>query len=146
MAGSLLVSGWSGLLSSLAGCLVGLLIFIIPFILGGFGGGDVKLMVAIGAFVGAKGVLAVAVLAALWGGLMALAAIAWKKIQAKNIAGLKTSLFLFLVTKGKSAASKLFVKAENIEEKNRTYLPYGVAILLCLITYYLTDFSSIVPW
>src|SRR5690554_6275886 len=49
--------GFSGLKASLIGFLVGFLIFLIPFIMGGMGAGDVKLMAAIGAVMGVKFVL-----------------------------------------------------------------------------------------
>ncbi|HPZ64409.1 MAG TPA: prepilin peptidase, partial [Bacillota bacterium] len=45
-------SGWTGLWESLLGLLAGIGIFVIPFLLGGMGGGDVKLMGAIGALTG----------------------------------------------------------------------------------------------
>src|SRR5450830_1586805 len=44
--------GWQWLLFSGKGWLVGIGIFLIPFMLGGMGGGDVKLLGAIGAFKG----------------------------------------------------------------------------------------------
>lgn len=42
--------GWAGLGSSAAGWAVGLAIFFVPFALGGLGGGDVKLLAALGAW------------------------------------------------------------------------------------------------
>ena len=44
--------GFAGLWTSLLGFIVGFLIFLLPFILGGMGAGDVKLMAAIGAVMG----------------------------------------------------------------------------------------------
>jgi len=48
-------SGWKGLRFSLIGFAVGFLLFLIFFLLGGLGGGDVKLMGAIGALQGYDG-------------------------------------------------------------------------------------------
>jgi prepilin peptidase CpaA len=44
--------GWTSGAASLAGWTVGLLIFLVPFALGGLGAGDVKLLAALGAWFG----------------------------------------------------------------------------------------------
>jgi prepilin peptidase CpaA len=48
----LVTGGWNGGAASLAGWLAGMLIFFIPFALGGLGAGDVKLLGALGAWLG----------------------------------------------------------------------------------------------
>lgn len=53
----LLLHGWEGLVFSLGGMAIGLLILIPFYIKGGMGAGDVKLMAAAGAFLGFKGAL-----------------------------------------------------------------------------------------
>jgi len=50
-----ITSGFSGLSFSFFGILTGIGIFIIPYILGGMGAGDAKLMGGAGALIGAKG-------------------------------------------------------------------------------------------
>jgi prepilin peptidase CpaA len=62
--------GLSGLWFSLLGLLVGLAIFFIPFALSGMGGGDVKLMGAVGALQGWQFVLIAGLLAAIIGGII----------------------------------------------------------------------------
>lgn len=52
-----LLYGWEGLIYSFGGLAVGFLILIPFYIKGGMGAGDVKLMAAIGAFLGFKGAL-----------------------------------------------------------------------------------------
>jgi len=49
---NLLTGGWSAGAASVAGWLVGMAIFLAPFVLGGLGGGDVKLLGALGAWFG----------------------------------------------------------------------------------------------
>ncbi len=49
---NLITGGWTGLLLSIGGMLAGLAIFFLPFVMGGMGAGDVKLMGAIGALMG----------------------------------------------------------------------------------------------
>lgn len=72
-AAHLMVAGWSGLGSSLAGWLVGTLVFFPWFALGGMGAGDVKLLAALGAWLGPGGAFWAAVYASLAGGAFALA-------------------------------------------------------------------------
>lgn len=60
-----------GLIFSLAGMLLGGALLLIPFALGGMGGGDVKLLAAVGALKGAWFTLEATLFAALCGGIMA---------------------------------------------------------------------------
>ena len=50
------LSGFNGLLFSIIGMFTGIALLIIPYIMGGMGAGDVKLLGAIGAFIGYKSV------------------------------------------------------------------------------------------
>ena len=68
--------GWHGLGAALLGTLAGAGVFLIFYLLGGMGGGDVKLMAGFGALLGAKRLLIAALWTAGCGGLMALAVIA----------------------------------------------------------------------
>jgi prepilin peptidase CpaA len=52
-----LTSGWSGLGFSLGGFATGFSILLVLWLIGGGGGGDVKLMGALGSWLGAKGIL-----------------------------------------------------------------------------------------
>jgi prepilin peptidase CpaA len=65
--------GGSGALFALVGLLVGIAVFLLPFALGGLGGGDVKLLGALGAWLGASGVFWVAIYTGIAGGVLALA-------------------------------------------------------------------------
>ncbi|MEZ5364479.1 MAG: A24 family peptidase [Bryobacterales bacterium] len=44
--------GWDGVVNSLLGGVIGFAVFLLFFVLGGMGGGDVKLMAAFGAIIG----------------------------------------------------------------------------------------------
>jgi prepilin peptidase CpaA len=65
-------AGWWGLWTALAGVLVGGGLLLLPFMMGALGGGDVKLLAAVGALAGPAFALKVAVYACLVGGLWAL--------------------------------------------------------------------------
>jgi prepilin peptidase CpaA len=68
-----LLAGWTGFATSAAGWLVGCLLFLPWFLLRGMGGGDVKLLAALGAWVGPGLIVWVALYAALAGGILAVA-------------------------------------------------------------------------
>lgn len=72
----LLLGAWQGtFLINILGLFTGILIYWPFFALGYMGGGDVKLMGAIGCFVGVERTILTMVLASLWGGIIALVAL-----------------------------------------------------------------------
>jgi prepilin peptidase CpaA len=74
-----LYGGWSGAGASLAGAVLGLGMFIVFFLAGGMGAGDVKLFGAVGSFVGPQALVLVFVFTALLGGLTALGMVIWRR-------------------------------------------------------------------
>lgn len=73
--------GWGrGLRAWAGGAVVGLAVFLIFFLAGGMGGGDVKLMAAFGACLGVTQILRAALLAAMVGALLALGYLASRGI------------------------------------------------------------------
>lgn len=66
-----LTHGWSGTLGSLIGLAVGFLLLLLPYLMGGFGGGDVKTLAALGALAGPQAILHIFVYMAFFGGAMA---------------------------------------------------------------------------
>jgi prepilin peptidase CpaA len=75
--------GWLGLWHSLLGIGIGFGVFLIFYLLGGMGGGDVKLMAGFGALLGDGNILPAAVIAAISGGLMAVAYLAVRAIARR---------------------------------------------------------------
>lgn len=71
--------GLSGVLHGAGGWLLGVAIFLPLFLLRSMGGGDVKLMGALGAWLGARDVFWVALYAALAGGVMAVVVALWHR-------------------------------------------------------------------
>lgn len=65
-------TGLNGFLFSAGGLALGLGFFIIPYAMGGMGAGDVKLMGALGAIVGARGIIIASILVILAGGVYGL--------------------------------------------------------------------------
>ena len=74
-------SGWRGAGSALLGTLTGAAVFLIFYLLGGMGGGDIKLMAGFGAVLGVKRLLEAALWTAGCGGLLAFAVIAVRTVR-----------------------------------------------------------------
>ena len=64
--------GWEGGLASIGGWLVGVAVLFAPFALGGMGAGDVKLLGALGAWLGPVGALWLALYTGIAGGVIAI--------------------------------------------------------------------------
>ncbi len=71
---------WMGALYALAGAASGFAVFLIFYLMGGMGGGDVKLMAGFGALLGLPGVLWAALWTAAVGGVLAVCALAARSI------------------------------------------------------------------
>jgi len=68
-------AGWPGLGMASAGAATGFVLFLVFYLLGGMGAGDIKLLAAFGALLGPAEIFTAAVLAAAAGGLLALASL-----------------------------------------------------------------------
>ena len=71
-------SGLPGLWEGMVGTLVGAGLFIIPFVLGGMGAGDVKMLAAVGAIAGPQAAFRTFLYGAIVGGVMATALVLGK--------------------------------------------------------------------
>lgn len=115
-------NGVDGVLFCLLGLFAGLALLIIPYIMGGMGAGDVKLLGAIGAFIGYKHVFFVFLFTAIFGGIYAVLALLWYEKSLirflKNV--FHTLLSIVLTHKYKVAP----------ENNNKPRLCYGIAIAL----------------
>ena len=100
--------GWIGLPLALAGAACGFLVFLIFYVLGGMGAGDIKLMAGFGALLGYSKSFEAALWTAGVGGLIALGVIAFQTLRG-------------LVQRKNSGESK----RENAES-----IPYAPAITL----------------
>jgi prepilin peptidase CpaA len=84
----LATASWSGLAWSAGGAAVGLAVFLPIFVLRGIGGGDVKLLAALGAWLGPGQALWLALFTALAGGPMAVAVALSRGRALSNVWGL----------------------------------------------------------
>jgi prepilin peptidase CpaA len=118
----MVTSGYEGFLYSGKGFLVGLGLLLIPYLLGGMGAGDVKLMAAIGALMGTGFVFYSFIYTALIGGIIALLLIF--KTRGFKIT-LKSAFFNLLLFRS-NLGSMVLAK----DKQSSISFPYGVAITL----------------
>lgn len=100
-----ITGGWSGLGSSLLGLIVGFCAFLLFYLLGGMGGGDIKLMAGFGSILGGLAASGQAALfAAAIGGLLAGATLAFRwllaKVQRQKISGSPSIPYAPAITAG----------------------------------------------
>ncbi len=97
--------GAEGLLFSLSGLGAGLGLMLLPFLMGVMGAGDVKLLAAAGAFIGARGALSAFVLTSLLGGVYALVVLAFhRRALAVRLRALKDAAMVAAAGGGLSLA------------------------------------------
>ncbi|MDF2610560.1 MAG: peptidase prepilin type [Lachnospiraceae bacterium] len=131
-----LVSGFKGLQFSILGFLFGMAVFFIPFAFNLMGGGDVKLMGAIGALMGWRFSLSAVIYSSVVGGVIVVIIVVFNKRLMRLITGMLSiiitpiSRFLYLKT-GKEIFYKKFQYFDNKNiNRKKEYIPYGVAITI----------------
>ncbi len=121
----LVLHGLPGLWSALAGFAVGFFPAFVLFALGGMGGGDVKLLGAIGAIAGAIAATETLLLAFVFGGLFALGKLAWHGRLFSTLWRTLRTLAGYLVPGlGRPAAAP---------DERRLEVRFGVAICVALV-------------
>ncbi|WP_280770406.1 A24 family peptidase [Salipaludibacillus daqingensis] len=116
--------GWEGLLFSGAGFLVGLLLLLIPYLLGGMGAGDVKLLAAIGALTGVSFVFYSFIYTAIIGGVISIFLIMKKRGVVHSI---RSFIYMPLLKSTKGSFTS---------HSDRITFPYGVAIVFGTVIAY----------
>jgi prepilin peptidase CpaA len=119
-----LLNGLDGFFFGLAGLGIGMAFFMIPYLMGGMGAGDVKLMGAVGAILGPRGVLIATVFTVMAGGIYALVVLIknreYSKELIRRIATMLTTYFL----------TRQFDYTPAPDKEKQPKLCYGIAITL----------------
>ena len=108
---------------SLLGFLAGIGIYFIPFALGGFGAGDVKLMGAVGAFMGAEFTFWTGIYSFIIGGVLAILTLLFKTLSGNKEENVQKSfkkVFNYFTYKVPITPSK-------------TTLPFSLSIILAVL-------------
>ena len=107
---------------ALIGLTVGLAVFFPMFALGAMGAGDVKLMAAIGAWVGWKAIIFVALYGSLAGGILAIIVALRRRYLREALRNVRM-LAMYWWTEGVKPLPAL-----TLESKHSVRLPYALAI------------------
>lgn len=109
-------SGWAGLGYALGGTAVGLAVFLAFYLLGGMGGGDIKLMAGFGALLGAGALLEAAFWTAVIGGVMAAAVLGFRAVRQRAL--------------GRGSAKPARTELSEEAKQHEASIPYAPAIAL----------------
>jgi len=134
--------GWHGLGAGLLGLLVGFALLIVPWLMHGMGAGDVKLLMAIGTWLGPKLTLVCFATGAIIGGLAALAMIVATGRTLHALANMQT---IMMKVRRLDTAFSDFGGAKSFGATSQL-LPYGVPLTIgtiaVLLTYYIGGWLS----
>lgn len=117
-----LVAGWTGLAFSLKGTVCGLGLLLVPYLLGGMGAGDVKLMAAVGAVLGVDHTVYAFLVVALLGGVVSVAVLV---ARGESLQVAKRLWNAYCCAFGGVGAAALQTDRKTLKQKG---LPYGVVI------------------
>ena len=128
-----LTGGMSQFLASLSGFGIGIGVFFIPFALGWIGAGDVKLIGAVGAVLGAEWVPRILFYSLLAGGLLAMLSMVTKGKNWSVLHDTWLDLKMYVTSRG----TILPASVSERDAKGAHTIPYGVAISLgTLLAFY----------
>lgn len=128
--------GLEGFLFSASGLVLGIAVLIVPFLMGGMGAGDAKLMGVVGAVLGPKGAFIATLLTCLIGGIYALIIlIIHRDVSKKKLKRWWTAIKIFIYTR------QVVVISEDMKE-NYPELCYGIAIVTATIFYVLMSYQT----
>ena len=123
-----IMKGYEGFIFSLGGAAAGFGLLILPYMIGGTGAGDVKLMGAIGSFLGAHGVFAVFILSCILGGAYALFLLAAKGLLLGTFKRYGKILWCFIIT-------QKFINLPPTVKEKALKIRFGLAIALGTASY-----------
>jgi prepilin peptidase CpaA len=131
-----LTGGVDGLWFSLAGLAIGIGILLVPYLMGGMGAGDAKLMGAVGAMIGVKGVIYAFICTAIIGGVYALVLMIIHRSRFKGYFKKQmTTLWTLILT-------RKYIPDPIKAAQKRPRLCYGLAIALGTGLYMFLDRSG----
>jgi len=115
-------AGLIGLSQASLGFITGIFLLLLPFAMGGVGGGDVKLLATIGAFVGCMNVLIVFLAATVIGGLISLVVALCRGALGRTLRGVKERVLYIMLNQ------RIPHEQENTFTKEPISIPYAVPL------------------
>jgi len=118
------LAGWTGLKGGLLGLLLAGGIFYLFFLLGGMGGGDVKLVAAVGAWAGTAQIGSILIVSAIAGGILAVGYMVVFRQMRQTLLN-TVELVRHHMTSGLQPHAVI-----NVQQSNTLRLPYGLAVAM----------------
>jgi prepilin peptidase CpaA len=117
---------------TLFGFFTGILLLLIPFMLGGLGAGDTKMLGMVGAFLGSALAVQVFLASAVAGGMYALVIMVREGGTLKRLKNIYRALLCFLLVR-----KTVHLEVLQDESAARVVIPYGAAITAGVIIIYI---------
>ncbi|MBI4116014.1 MAG: prepilin peptidase [Candidatus Omnitrophica bacterium] len=114
--------GLPAFMQSILGFMVGIACLYLPFLLGGVGGGDVKLLGAIGAYVGPVVVIQVFLVSAVIGGVLSMLEITRTRAWPHTLESLRNRVLHFILTRQVVSERQVQFSKEPLR------IPYALAL------------------
>lgn len=127
-----LTGGSQAFLLACYGFLFGIVLLYLPFAMGGMGGGDVKLLAAIGAFVGPGAVIQIFLASMVIGGVFCAIALWKKKAWKRTMQNIKNRVMNLLI------AGKVIPESEVPFSSAPFRIPYALTMMLGYFWIYFT--------
>jgi prepilin peptidase CpaA len=120
--------GWSGFGLAAAGAAFGFFVLLSPYLAGGMGAGDVKLLTGVGAWLGMAMTYKVVIASALAGGLYALVLMIASGRARETWIGIKK-----IVSKSKLTQSESVQSVAQQENRHRRLVPFAAMVAVGLL-------------
>ena len=125
--------GWTGLKASGLGLLIGFVVLLVLFVIGWMGGGDVKLMAAVGALMGYPFVVSALFYSLLVGIVIGVALLIWNRKTLRTF----KNLFYVIGSRVNPAVPKRDLNPEETQK-----IPFGLAIVLGTVWAMIMGFAA----
>lgn len=130
------VYGWEGFFFSLKGTGIGIALLLLPWLLGGMGAGDAKLLGAVGAFLGARATIVAFLYIGIIGCIYAAILVV---VHRQKFKGYFKQLF---VTFHLLWVTQKFIPDPEHEQQRRPKVYYGIPIALGTICYVVLELTG----
>jgi prepilin peptidase CpaA len=124
--------GWEGLCWSLLGTVVGLLLLLPAYAIGGMGAGDVKLLAGVGAWVWSTVTLYAFCVSAIVGGVIAVLMVLWRRDWLQHFYQFWSIFNEILEVRDPNALAAMAAERKSA----MLLLPYGIPIAIGSIVYF----------